>query len=85
MSLSASGNFTCAPFFGGHATALVRCTLQVPEFVALALAQLSSLGEQANLAILGVDKKLFRVPYNYAIDKLVLFDFHHINGHLAGN
>ena len=40
--------------------------LQVPEFVAPALEQITLLGEQADLAILSVDQKLFRIPYYYA-------------------
>lgn len=52
--------------------------LQVPQFVALALTQMSLLGEQADLAIPSVDQKLFRIPYYYAIHELILIDFHHV-------
>jgi hypothetical protein len=43
------------------------------------------LGEQADFAVLGVDQKIFRIPDHYVIHELALVDFHHVNGHLAGD
>jgi len=43
------------------------------------------LGKQADLALSGVFQKILSRPHRDTIKKLIISDFHHVNGHLTGD